>query len=138
MVHADPLAACSLCVLQSPGLAGLRGVQDLSQLPDMQGLQKLAGRDDAHVLLAASNAPIQGTSADLLKAALIQLHQQLTGPPYCCRLMLTVRLPRHVHVPQAIHCNQMRCACTTGNPKRLGAAGVAEAQGWGGVGGAGG
>jgi DNA polymerase-1 len=70
----------------------------------MQGLQKRAGRDDAHVLLQASNAPIQGTSADLLKAALIQLHQQLSGPPYYCRLLLTVRLLEIV--PKAVDSKQ--------------------------------
>jgi hypothetical protein len=87
----NPLQA--VCVrafrLQSSALCGLRS-QDLQQLPDMKELQKQAGRDDVHVLLQASNAPIQGTSADVLKAALIQLHNKLAGPPYCCRLMLTV------------------------------------------------
>jgi DNA polymerase I-like protein with 3'-5' exonuclease and polymerase domains len=62
----------------------------------MKGLQKEAGRDDVHVLLQASNAPIQGTSADVLKAALIQLHNKLAGPPYCCRLMLTVSTAWHL------------------------------------------
>jgi DNA polymerase I-like protein with 3'-5' exonuclease and polymerase domains len=56
----------------------------------MKGLQKLASRDDTHVLLQATNAPIQSTSADVLKAALIRLHDRLSQPPFCCRLLLTV------------------------------------------------
>jgi hypothetical protein len=81
---------CPCCCVQSHGLSSLRGTQDLAQLPDMKELQKLAGRDDVHVLLQATNAPIQGTSADVLKAALIQLHDKLAGPPHHCRLLLTV------------------------------------------------
>ena len=81
---------CLHCCVQSHGLSSLRGTQDLAQLPDMKELQKLAGRDDVHVLLQATNAPIQGTSADVLKAALIQLHDKLAGPPHHCRLLLTV------------------------------------------------
>lgn len=77
--------------MQSEGLRQLRGAVDLEAMPDMKGLQKLADREDVHTLLQASNAPIQSSSADVLKAALIQLHSMLGPPPYCCRLLLTVR-----------------------------------------------
>lgn len=78
--------------VQSEELRRLRGVQDLSQLPDMKELQRMASRDDAHVLLQATNAPIQSTSADAMKAALVELHTRLSQPPDSCRLLLTVSL----------------------------------------------
>lgn len=85
------LLLCCCSPLQSAALRGLRGAQALEEVPDMKGLQKHAGRADVHTLLQASNAPIQGTSADILKAALLQLHDRLVPAPYCCRLLLTVR-----------------------------------------------
>lgn len=85
---AAAVAVCCCCV-QSPDLRSLRG-RDLQQLPDMKELQKMAGRGDAHVLLQATNAPIQSSSADAMKAALIQLHDRLAGPPHHCSLLLTV------------------------------------------------
>lgn len=39
---------------------------------------------------AAMNAPIQGTAADLIKLAMIQVHQFLTKHPYQSKLMLTI------------------------------------------------
>lgn len=44
---------------------------------------------------------LQGTSADVLKLALLQLHQKLTVPPYNCRLLLTVHDEVVMEVPQS-------------------------------------
>eukprot|EP00775_Hariotina_reticulata_P003591 gene3591-3856_t len=74
--------------------------QDLQQVPDLSGLKKLANRDDAHVLRQAGNAPVQGTSADILKVAMVELHRRLTPSPYNCRLLLTVHDEVLLEVPQ--------------------------------------
>lgn len=42
---------------------------------------------------------MQGTSADVLKLALLQLHQRLTVEPYNCRLVLTVHDEVVMEVP---------------------------------------
>lgn len=83
----------------TPALRALRGSRYLQALPDMQELQRSANWSDVHVLLQASNAPIQGTSADILKAALLQLHTRLAGPPHFCRLMLTAHDDVVMEVP---------------------------------------
>ena len=46
------------------------------------------GRDDAQLLRAAANAPIQGSSADIIKVAMVKLHQMLKD--YQSRLLLQV------------------------------------------------
>lgn len=57
-----------------------------------------------HVLcLLPNSAPpcwlAQGTSADVLKLALLELHQKLTVAPYNCRLVLTVHDEVVMEVP---------------------------------------
>lgn len=69
----------------SDGLKRLRGVD-----PESIDLDKLKLRDqyDAQLLRAAANAPIQGSSADIIKLAMIRLHEQLK--PYDANLLLQV------------------------------------------------
>lgn len=52
---------------------------------------------DRSLLRAAANAPIQGSSADLIKVAMIQLHQALQ--PYQARLLLQVHDELVLEVP---------------------------------------
>ncbi|WIA08725.1 hypothetical protein OEZ85_008149 [Tetradesmus obliquus] len=85
----------------SPALQALRGSRELAALPDMKGLGRLASREDAEVLRQAGNAPIQGTSADILKVALLQLHSALAVPPWNCRILLTVHDSVVLEVPEA-------------------------------------
>ncbi|MBD1886517.1 DNA polymerase I [Microcoleus sp. FACHB-45] len=49
---------------------------------------KSVSRDDAQSLRAAANAPIQGSSADIIKLAMIEVHKIL--PNYQARLLLQV------------------------------------------------
>ena len=49
---------------------------------------KLRDQYDAQNLRAAANAPIQGSSADIIKLAMIQLHEQLK--PLDATLLLQV------------------------------------------------
>jgi DNA polymerase-1 len=58
--------------------------------PDAIDLDKIKLRDqyDAQLLRAAANAPIQGSSADIIKLAMIQLHRQLN--PAQVHLLLQV------------------------------------------------
>lgn len=69
----------------SESLKALRGKDpaevDLSKI-------KLRDQFDAQLLRAAANAPIQGSSADIIKVAMIQLHQLLQK--YQSRLLLQV------------------------------------------------
>ena len=62
-----------------------------SKLEDIN-LQKLKnlGQYDAGLLRSAANAPIQGSSADIIKIAMVQLHQVLKKKKYQARLLLQV------------------------------------------------
>lgn len=44
---------------------------------------------------------MQGTSADILKVALLQLHLALAVPPWNCRILLTVHDSVVLEVPEA-------------------------------------
>ncbi|MEC7381548.1 MAG: DNA polymerase, partial [Cyanobacteriota bacterium] len=71
---------------------------------DRNGLGRLLGKDpmdidldvarrggmEAQQLRAAANAPIQGSSADIIKVAMVQLQQQLTAADLPARLLLQV------------------------------------------------
>lgn len=69
----------------SRSLQALKGADpasiDLNQIKGISGY-------DAGLLRAAANAPIQGSSADIIKIAMIRLHEQLKG--YQARLLLQV------------------------------------------------
>ncbi|MEG4998970.1 DNA polymerase I [Microcoleus sp. B4-D4] len=66
----------------------LRRLQD-SNPEDIRSDQlKSLSRDDAQSLRAAANAPIQGSSADIIKLAMIEVHKIL--PNYQARLLLQV------------------------------------------------
>ncbi len=54
---------------------------------DLDNLKRMSGYDAAS-LRAAANAPIQGSSADIIKVAMIRLHEVLKG--YQTRLLLQV------------------------------------------------
>ena len=57
--------------------------------PDKLNLDRLKiNYGDAQLLRAAANAPIQGSSADIIKIAMVKLHQILQG--YQARLLLQV------------------------------------------------
>jgi DNA polymerase-1 len=71
---------------------------------DPAGLGRLRGKDpleidlevarrggmEAQQLRAAANAPIQGSSADIIKLAMVQLQQELTAAGLPARLLLQV------------------------------------------------
>ncbi|CDN16756.1 DNA polymerase I [Richelia intracellularis] len=63
---------------------------------DLCKLKKL-GAYDAGLLRSAANAPIQGSSADIIKVAMIEIHQVLEG--YQARLLLQVHDELVLEVP---------------------------------------
>ncbi len=69
----------------SKGLKELKG-RDLEDI-DLSNLKNL-GAYDAGLLRSAANAPIQGSSADIIKVAMVQLHEVLKN--YQARLLLQV------------------------------------------------
>jgi DNA polymerase-1 len=76
-------------------LRSLRG-----QDPDTIDLDRLRSNAyDAGLLRAAANAPIQGSSADIIKIAMVRLHQQLQA--YAANLLLQVHDELVLEVPPA-------------------------------------
>ena len=74
-------------------LRSLRG-----QDPDTIDLDRLRSNGyDAGLLRAAANAPIQGSSADIIKIAMVRLHDQLRG--YAAKLLLQVHDELVLEVP---------------------------------------
>ncbi|MBU6229185.1 MAG: DNA polymerase I [Cyanobacteria bacterium REEB459] len=74
-------------------LRSLRG-----QDPDTIDLDRLRSNGyDAGLLRAAANAPIQGSSADIIKIAMVRLYQQLRG--YAAKLLLQVHDELVLEVP---------------------------------------
>lgn len=69
--------------------------EEASHLRSLQGkpleeidLNQIKGKNDAAILRAAANAPIQGSSADIIKIAMVKLHEILSH--YQARLLLQV------------------------------------------------
>ncbi len=81
---------------QGDSLIILKGV-DINQI-DLTQLKKKMGQNDSQLLRAAANAPIQGSSADIIKMAMVQVHQLLTQ--YQSRLVLQVHDELVFEIPE--------------------------------------
>jgi len=81
---------------QGSSLQTLRGI-DINSI-DLSQLGKKMGQNDAQLLRAAANAPIQGSSADIIKMAMVQVHQLLTQ--YQSRLVLQVHDELVFEIPE--------------------------------------
>jgi DNA polymerase-1 len=71
----------------SPSLRQLRD-KDIQDIQDLNLNELKVSQYDRGLLRAAANAPIQGSSADIIKIAMIRLHDMLQ--PYQARLLLQV------------------------------------------------
>jgi DNA polymerase-1 len=83
--------ARTLGYVQTP-LGRKRFIQDMAQLP-------VAARQAAE--REAINMPIQGTNADMIKIAMIRLHQRLPAVESRARLILQVHDELVLEVPEA-------------------------------------
>lgn len=81
---------------QGSSLQTLREI-DINSI-DLSQLGKKMGQNDAQLLRAAANAPIQGSSADIIKMAMVQVHQLLTQ--YQSRLVLQVHDELVFEIPE--------------------------------------
>ncbi len=82
------------CNFESSALRNLKGSNpediDLSKLKNL-------GANDAGLLRSAANAPIQGSSADIIKIAMVRMHEVLQN--YQARLLLQVHDELVLEVP---------------------------------------
>ena len=81
---------------QGDSLQTLKGV-DINEI-DLTQLKKKMGQNDAQLLRAAANAPIQGSSADIIKMAMVQVHQLLSQ--YQSQLVLQVHDELVFEIPE--------------------------------------
>lgn len=80
----------------SPSLQQLRG-KDLEKIEAMDLTQLKVSNYDRGLLRAAANAPIQGSSADIIKVAMVRLHEVLR--PCQARLLLQVHDELVLEIP---------------------------------------
>ncbi|SKB13007.1 DNA polymerase I [Planktothrix sp. PCC 11201] len=81
---------------QGESLQTLKGV-DINEI-DLTQLKKKIGQNDSQLLRSAANAPIQGSSADIIKMAMVQVHQLLN--PYKSQLVLQVHDELVFEIPE--------------------------------------